>query len=215
MTIRNTVRSCRAAAVRVARGAAAPGDMRCLHLRARARALPATASAFPHGSATAAAWDAAKPLAGAAVPARSSSSAVPSEADARVPPPTVASIVGEVSLDDVEAFIAARAFESQQAEPEPGAALLLDVRSRAEFEGGTIPGARNIPIEELPAALDMLAGEFQASYGFKRPGRDAAVVSFCHSGARSEAATSIFRSLGYASSANYRGSYAEWLLARK
>lgn len=64
-------------------------------------------------------------------------------------------------------------------------ALLLDVRSPAEFAGGHIDGARNIPVDQLAGRL--------AEVGPK----DKAVVVYCRSGARSSSATQVLRSAGY------------------
>lgn len=91
--------------------------------------------------------------------------------------------------------------------------LLLDVRSREEYEGrihppccpkgGRIPGARSAPLELFldgnPGILDRL--------GLK-PGDEVGV--YCHSGARSAVAFFILRSLGV-KARNYLGSMHEWL----
>lgn len=55
-------------------------------------------------------------------------------------------------------------------------ATLLDVRSVAEFGGGHLPGAINIPVAELGGRLDEL--EDQKSQG--RP-----IIVYCQSGMRS------------------------------
>ncbi len=64
-------------------------------------------------------------------------------------------------------------------------ALLLDVRTPAEFSEGHVPHALNIPVQELPARL----GEVGST---KRP-----IVVYCRSGGRSGAATQILRKAGY------------------
>lgn len=63
-------------------------------------------------------------------------------------------------------------------------ALVLDVRTPAEFGEGHIEGARNIPVHELGARI----GELQR-------GRD--VVVYCRSGGRSAAATAILRKASF------------------
>ena len=55
-------------------------------------------------------------------------------------------------------------------------ALLLDVRTPAEFAGGHVAGARNIPLHELPNKLRTLGSK-------KRP-----VLVYCRSGSRSGSA---------------------------
>jgi thiosulfate/3-mercaptopyruvate sulfurtransferase len=90
--------------------------------------------------------------------------------------------------------------------------LLLDVRSLREYTGdavapcdpraGRIPGARHLDVSEL---MTLTAEEIEQRLG--APG--GAVVTYCHSGQRSELAAEILRAAGY-DAANYRGSWHEW-----
>lgn len=64
-------------------------------------------------------------------------------------------------------------------------ALLLDVRTPAEFSERHIPGAVNVPVQELGARLRELGPKH-------RP-----IVVYCRSGARSAAATQLMRRAGY------------------
>lgn len=57
-------------------------------------------------------------------------------------------------------------------------ALLVDVRSESEFAAGSVPGAINIPLDEVEASLSALEGH-------------APIVVFCRSGNRSAKARSI------------------------
>ena len=89
----------------------------------------------------------------------------------------------------------------------------LDVRTPAEYRGekaapcdprpGRIPGARHFDLQELlalgPDAIRERLG----------PADEIEVVSYCHSGSRSQLATEIFSSLGY-DAGNFRGSWHEW-----
>jgi 3-mercaptopyruvate sulfurtransferase SseA len=91
-----------------------------------------------------------------------------------------------------------------------GSVTLLDVRTPEEFSGaagypcdprqGHIDGAVNIPVDELMAdpraALDRI--------GASRP-----IVTYCHSGQRSEIAAAALRTIGVEAE-NYRGSWHEW-----
>jgi rhodanese-related sulfurtransferase len=52
--------------------------------------------------------------------------------------------VREVTVDDLAAVIAA------------GRAPVVDVREAAEYATGHVPGARHVPLAELPGALDAL-----------------------------------------------------------
>ncbi len=62
--------------------------------------------------------------------------------------------------------------------------VVIDVRSRNEFAGGSSPGSINIPLDELAGSI----GQFSV---------DQPIVLCCASGARSGMALSIFRRLGY------------------
>lgn len=78
-----------------------------------------------------------------------------------------------------------------------GGALLVDVRSKAEFASGHIDGAVNIPVSELEARLPEL-GDKQSS-----------IVLYCRSGARSARAKSFLESQGYTTVANL-GAMTSW-----
>ena len=94
-----------------------------------------------------------------------------------------------------------------------GEVAVLDVRRSTEYDGsqgswcdprqGHIPGARNLPVEEL-IALD----EPQIRERIGLP-EGAEVVVYCHSGSRSDIAAQVLRSLGY-DARNYTGSWHEW-----
>ncbi len=63
-------------------------------------------------------------------------------------------------------------------------AVLLDVRSPEEFAEGHLPGAINIPVGELASRMAEL------------PKKDAGIVVYCRSGARSARATGILHEHG-------------------
>ena len=63
-------------------------------------------------------------------------------------------------------------------------AILLDVRSPAEFSGGSIKGAKNYPVQEIDKHISSL----------KKTGKP--VVAFCASGMRSAAAAIKLKSNG-------------------
>jgi thiosulfate/3-mercaptopyruvate sulfurtransferase len=91
--------------------------------------------------------------------------------------------------------------------------VVLDVRSEGEYRGetaapcdpraGRIPGAQHFDLQVL---LALTPEEIRERLG---PPEDVELVSYCHSGSRSELATQILGSLGYRAS-NYRGSWHEW-----
>ena len=62
-------------------------------------------------------------------------------------------------------------------------AVLLDVRSVAEFKSGSVPGAINIPVDNITTQFNKIKGK-------------ESVVVFCRSGNRSRIAKSILLELG-------------------
>ncbi|MBK6937645.1 MAG: rhodanese-like domain-containing protein [Chitinophagaceae bacterium] len=71
--------------------------------------------------------------------------------------------------------------------------IIVDVRSPWEYEMEHIPGAKNIPLDQIPYKTD----EFRL---FKNP-----VVVYCRSGARSSMAASILAQNGIANVYNGGG----------
>lgn len=63
-------------------------------------------------------------------------------------------------------------------------AVIIDVRSKKEFESGHIKGAKNIPLNELSDKLVSLK-------------QDKTIITCCASGVRSGAAKGILRSKGF------------------
>ena len=74
----------------------------------------------------------------------------------------------------------------------PGA-VLLDVRTRQEFAQGSVPGSRNIPLQELEAVQQAI------------PQQDTPVFVYCLSGARSRQAAALLQRMGYSSVVNLGG----------
>lgn len=91
--------------------------------------------------------------------------------------------------------------------------VVVDVRSAAEFRGesvapcdprpGRIPGAQHLDLQLL---LALTPDEIRERLG---PADEVELVTYCHSGSRSELAAQVLASLGYRAS-NYRGSWHEW-----
>lgn len=71
-------------------------------------------------------------------------------------------------------------------------ATVLDVRSEAEFRGGSYRGALNVPLQVLSSKLDRIP-------------RNRPVVVFCASGSRSAMAARILRKAGYEDVSNAGG----------
>ncbi len=76
-------------------------------------------------------------------------------------------------------------------------ALLLDVRTAAEFSMGHLPGAVNIPLDQLGSRLGKLEP------------KDRAIVVYCLSGSRSAAAKGALKSAGFEKVANL-GAMSRW-----
>ena len=66
----------------------------------------------------------------------------------------------------------------------PGA-VLLEVRTPAEYAEGHLPGSRNLPLQVLEQAGQAL------------PDRETPVFVYCRSGARSHQAQGILRQMGF------------------
>jgi hydroxyacylglutathione hydrolase len=80
---------------------------------------------------------------------------------------------------------------------ERGGATVIDVRGRAEWEAGHLPGVRNIPVGYL---LDHL-GELPT---------DRPLVVHCQGGGRSSIAASLLRARGLTNVVNLAGGYTAW-----
>lgn len=74
---------------------------------------------------------------------------------------------------------------------------LVDVRNPSETAQGTVPGAREVPLALLTAALDGLD-------------RSAPVLVYCASGYRSQTAASVLLEAGFADVSDLLGGYQAW-----
>jgi rhodanese-related sulfurtransferase len=79
------------------------------------------------------------------------------------------------------------------------APLVLDVRSTGEYEAGHVPGAVNIPHDELAARID----EISAS-------KSDEIIVYCHSGRRADAAESTLEAAGYTGVVDLEGHWKGW-----
>lgn len=80
---------------------------------------------------------------------------------------------------------------------DPQKSLLLDVRTKEEFEAGTIPGAVNMPLDGLRKELSSLP-------------RDREIDVFCQIGLRGYIASRILLQNGFADVKNLSGGYRLW-----
>ena len=80
-------------------------------------------------------------------------------------------------------------------------AVLLDVRTPEEFGDEHLPGALNVPLQELSARLDEIGA------------KERDVVVYCRSGRRSAEATRMLRQAGFRC-VHDMGAMLEWANAR-
>jgi rhodanese-related sulfurtransferase len=78
-------------------------------------------------------------------------------------------------------------------------ALMVDVRTRAEFESGHVIDARHLPQEQVAQAGETL-----------KKFREKVVIACCESGARSGAAARVLRTQGFTKVVNLRGGLQAW-----
>ena len=81
-----------------------------------------------------------------------------------------------------------------------GAVAVIDVRGRAEWEAGHLPGVPNIPLGYLAQRLAEVP-------------RDRPVVVQCQAGTRSAIAASVLQAHGLANVVNLSRGYQEWAAA--
>ncbi|KAL2754583.1 hypothetical protein ACRALDRAFT_2028958 [Sodiomyces alcalophilus JCM 7366] len=93
----------------------------------------------------------------------------------------------------------------------PGKVVLVDTREPSELEHtGYIPGAVNIPVGTRPESFWLPEEDFEDSYGFARPPKDAEVVFYCKAGVRSRAAAVLAKEAGWTNVGEYPGSWVDW-----
>ncbi len=83
--------------------------------------------------------------------------------------------------------------QSELKEKIDAGALVVDVRTVAEFQSGHFPGAVNIPVDQVSKRLD--------EFGDKNK----TIIVYCASGGRSGSAKSFLESIGYTDVTNAGG----------
>lgn len=78
-------------------------------------------------------------------------------------------------------------------------ALMVDVRTRAEFESGHVIDARHLPQEQVAQAAEPL-----------KKFREKILIACCESGMRSGAATRVLKNQGFTKVVNLRGGLQAW-----
>jgi rhodanese-related sulfurtransferase len=77
--------------------------------------------------------------------------------------------------------------------------VVLDVRTAEEFAAGHVPGAINVPHDQLQGRLAELAGA-----------RDKDVVLYCRSGRRAQVAAGVLAQAGFTRVSHLEGDYPAW-----
>ena len=72
-------------------------------------------------------------------------------------------------------------------------AVLLDVRTPDEYRQGHIPGSKNVPLQSISKAADMIDN------------KSTPIFVYCLSGARSRQAAAILKQMGYTNVKNIGG----------
>lgn len=81
-----------------------------------------------------------------------------------------------------------------------GAAQLVDVRSKGEFMGGHIKGAKNIDFFDQ--------GSFKSK--FEKLDKNKPLYIYCQSGNRSRSASKVLSQMGFSEIYDLRGGYMSW-----
>ena len=102
------------------------------------------------------------------------------------------------AADSTPAMISPDALVSRLQKPDPSL-VILDVRTPEEFAAGHIPGALNIPHDQLPNRLAELAGA-----------QDKELVVYCRSGRRSAIAQEELNARGFKSVKHLEGDMLQW-----
>ena len=77
--------------------------------------------------------------------------------------------------------------------------ILLDVRSKEEFDAGHLPNAMNVS-----------RGLLEFKIGNAIPDKNANIILYCRTGARSALATQVLNEMGYVNAKNMAGAFKAW-----
>ena len=77
--------------------------------------------------------------------------------------------------------------------------ILLDVRDSAEFDAG-----------HLPKAMNISRGLLEFKIGRIIPDKNANIILYCRTGARSALATVVLQEMGYTNAKNMQGAFKAW-----
>ena len=87
-----------------------------------------------------------------------------------------------------------------------------DTREPHELaELGRIPGAINIPIDSAPDSFYISEEDFEERFGYRRPAKDARIVTYCRAGVRCHIAAQVAKQAGFTDVNEYPGSFNDWM----
>lgn len=115
--------------------------------------------------------------------------------------PIVAAVAALAISGCAQAATVTPAAVAEQIRDPQTAPLLLDVRTPQEFGEGHVPGAVNIPVQELESRLAQVP-------------KDREVVVYCEVGGRARRAGALLRERGYGKVSEMEGSMSAWREAR-
>lgn len=78
-------------------------------------------------------------------------------------------------------------------------ALVLDIRTAAEFKSGHIKGAKNVPLADFATSIDDLSDD-----------KNKAVLIYCNTGNSATRALKLLKKAGYEKINNLEGGIAAW-----
>ncbi len=78
-------------------------------------------------------------------------------------------------------------------------ALVLDIRTTAEFKSGHIKGAKNVPLADFATSIDNLSDD-----------KNKAVLVYCNTGNSATRALKLLKKAGYEKINNLEGGIAAW-----
>lgn len=89
---------------------------------------------------------------------------------------------------------------------------IVDVRSRAMFEEGHIPGSINIPFDEIQAAgEDEMAVHYGIAFDAAGIGKHDSAIVTCQMGSHAKIVCNLLDSIGFDSLKWYKGSWLDWV----
>ena len=86
----------------------------------------------------------------------------------------------------------------------------MDGRTENEFASGPIPGATNIPLEEVEYAFSLPEDKFRDKHRISKPSNHMSFITYCKIGGRAKKMRDKLKEMGYTLVLAYMGSLTEW-----